>query len=1001
MRFAWIEVLVGLPPMLNIVIKITLLLVLGWLIHFGLRRRNPRWRVVLWRGVILGVVALPMLGMVLPEFRLAILPLKEPEITPVLVTIQRGAVRVGFAASFGGDRFGWAPLPATGAEEPAVSNASSTSPPGIGVMEWVRAHYGYLLGSVWAVIAVVLILFAVKAHNRSRRIVRRCRPAPHWARAMLERIAADLKCKRDVALRCSAEVRSPLLTGVFKPSIILPQSMVKEDSAADVEGVLAHELAHLKSGDLLWSRLLQAISIILWFHPLVWRIRAAHATACEEACDAVAAQYVGDREVYSGTLARVALGLLAKRRALAGIPMARRPQIRRRLTMLKKKIWASQLHRRLAVVLLLTGVIVLAGLAGLKLTRAENGSAYGSERATSRRGPAEPGEPGSRVVHFPRARSLGTLKVKDASIDRQADVLDFGRAEYEGWDDLGQAMGDVAVPANKLLGLWVRPAAFKDLSPLRRLRPNDLHILWISGRPDGVKPDDRCMVHLSGLTGLKVLMLNNTNVTDRGLGWIRGLRSLTKFYLKSERLTDAGMTSLADLRSLQILEVMSSGITDAGLRPLAQLRSLRELYIWSSKIRGPGLVHLAKLPSLTNLNLASNHLGDEGLTYLKNIPSVEKLNLDGMSNLTGAGLAHVATLSQLKDLNVGRTPITDGDLAHLSKLTKLESLNLYNTQTTDEGLVHLKRLRSLKRLKVRTKGEITDKGVAHLTEIKSLEHLDLPNWGITDEGLAHVAELSRLKYLWVGGSSRSPITDAGVGHLVKLRGLEILRIGGTGITDVGMSHIAKLTNLKDLSLFCAPQVTNDGLAELKTLKSLTRLSLGRRTSISIAGLAHLNRLPELKYFRVSNIRQDNSGLNIAGLTQLEDLSFFVARDQSLRDEDLACLAKLTRLRNLQLGPHESAISDAGIKHLAGLTSLRFLNAGGRHLTDRGLRYLGNMRNLWHLRITGDFTNRGLRYLEPLERLSILSITSDNAFTSRALDRLRRKLPSLQNLNVVP
>lgn len=137
------------------------------------------------------------------------------------------------------------------------------------------------------------------------------------------------------------------------------------------------------------------------------------------------------------------------------------------------------------------------------------------------------------------------------------------------------------------------------------------------------------------------------------------------------------------------------------------------------------------------------------------------------------------------------------------------------------------------------------------------------------------------------------------------------------------------------------------------------------------------------------------------MTQLEDLSFFVARDQSLRDEDLACLAKLTRLRNLQLGPHESDISDEGFKHLARLTSLSFLNVGGRHLTDQALRYISNMRNLWHLRITGDFTNRGLRYLEPLERLSILSITSDNAFTSRALERLRKRLPSLQNLTAIP
>ncbi len=665
-----------------------------------------------------------------------------------------------------------------------------------------------------------------------------------------------------------------------------------------------------------------------------------------------------------------------------------------------------------AAVRILWGFVVLVLLSSLKLTPVQGGQRSGAATLVTGKQPAGRMQPGSRVLQLPRDRSLGVLKVKDTSADSGADALEFGREESEGWEYLGEAMGDVIVPAGKRLRLWVHPAALSDLSGLRKLKPDDLHILCVSGDgvPDGVTPDDRCMAHLSGLTGLRVLMLVKANVTDSGLRWIRGLKSLTKLYLQSEKLSDAGMAHIAELRSLEILEVMSPEITDAGLGHLANLRSLRELYIWSPRVRGPGLVHLADLSSLRNLNLEGNHFGDDGLKYLKDVHSVKKLNLQRMLNLTDAGLAHVANLAQLTDLNLADTPIADRGLAHLSRLTELERLSLYNTQITDEGLVHLKALRSLKRLNIgkrgRTKGEITDKGLANLKEIKSLQYLDLPSESATDKGLADLSELSNLRHLslpvrWYIDAKyyTKYYTHKGLSELVKLSLLEELHIAGPGVTDSGMSDIAKLTNLRDLSLFGCP-VTKQGLARLGSLKSLQKLFV-HRANITLSDIAHLNGLSNLTYLRVSGIRRDGSPLNISGLTHLEDLTLTLEKNSAFRDEDLACLAKLTRLKYLQLCCDDSLISDEGLRHLAGVTSLEFLNIGGSKLTDRSLRYLGDMRRLWHLRITGDFTDKGLHYLEALERLGILSITSENAFSKAALDRLRKQLPNIQVLTIVP
>ena len=918
----------------------------------------------------MGMAILPILGVVLPEVRLGIVRQVEPE--PVLVPIQRGAPRVAFAATSVEGGTGWAaaPVPATAAQKPAASKVSSTERPSISVTEWVGLHYGYLLGSAWGAIVGVLVIFEAKHHRRSRRIVRASRPAPHGARAILLRIAANLRCRRQVELRCSEQVLSPLLTGIFNPVVILPQRMVEDDSVGDLEGVLAHELAHLKSHDLAWSRFIQVVSIVLWFHPLVWRIRAAHATACEEVCDALAAGYVGDREAYSGTLARVALGLLAKRRALAGIPMARKPQIRRRLEMLRRKIWASHLHRRWVAVLVLAGLIVLAGLAGLRLTLTERTSAYGFGTAPPERGTAEPG---SRVVHFPQNRSLGALSVQDEGAKRQIEVF-YHWVNGTSWEYLGEAWGDVSVPAGKRLRLTVSPQGWQDLSPLSRLRPDDLyHLAFLMLPPPGPKPDDRCMPHIARLTGLKELHIWETNITDSGMRYITNLKSLE--YLVLPNISNAGLVYAAQLTSLKGLYFKSNSVTNAGLAQLANLKSLEELELGGGQLTEAGLVHLAKLPNLRYLLLWGR-------------------------GFTEAGLVHIANVPSLKILNMQQYQVTDAGLEQLSRLPQLEVVSFSGPPLSDKGFAYLKRMRSLKILGA----PLGDNALTHLKEMKSLEYLDLPGEKVTDKEMADLAEFPNLKHLKMSmphyidpKAYKGYYTDNGLRELARVPLLEELFLAGPGVTDAGMAHVAKLPNLRELSLFACP-VTGQGLARLMPLKSLNKAWI-YVPNMTIGDLAELNGIPSLTEVSAMGIKEKKSPLNIGGLTQLELLRIQARKPCILGDEDLACLGKLTRLRELSLSPAE--FSDAGVKHLAGLTSLERLYLGGAGLTDEGLKYLKDMTKLDYLGLTGDFTDEGLRRLEALKGLRTLNITSENAFSSAALDRLRRELPNLQTLTVIP
>ena len=355
-----------------------------------------------------------------------------------------------------------------------------------------------------------------------------------------------------------------------------------------------------------------------------------------------------------------------------------------------------------------------------------------------------------RILHFPKDRSLGALYVRNADAKSRMDV--YGEwSDHTKWEGLGGAVGDVVIPAGKVVRLAVNRLGLRDLSPLSKLRQNDLHSLQISCWGAGnVNADNEIMPHLAGLNGLKVLELEYVNVTHKGLSYLKHLKSLTKLHVTparassgrirtSKRLSNASLVHLSGLDSLKTLGLASPDITDAGLRHLAKLKSLEVIDLSGCKVRGPGLVHLRTLPLLRRIRL-NPRLGDAGVKYLKDLPSLKTLSLD-------------------------ECRITDKGLASISKLAGLETLSLFNTQVTDEGLVYLKSLRSLRNLNIRKRGtnktRITDAGMVHLASIKTLERLDLPNEGITDKGLVHVAKLPKLKHLWVGGSSDSPLTTQG------------------------------------------------------------------------------------------------------------------------------------------------------------------------------------------------------------------------------------------------
>ena len=123
--------------------------------------------------------------------------------------------------------------------------------------------------------------------------------------------------------------------------------------------------------------------------------------------------------------------------------------------------------------------------------------------------------PTNRVLHFPPDRSLGKIIIQDVNRKRQIKGIIYWDDGYwnEDTDFLGQAQGDVVVPAGQNVQLTVNKNAIKDLSPLLELRPDDIYKLSLRSLPAG----NDCMQYVAHLTGLNELDLYGTRISTTGL----------------------------------------------------------------------------------------------------------------------------------------------------------------------------------------------------------------------------------------------------------------------------------------------------------------------------------------------------------------------------------------------------------------------------------------------------------------------------------------------------
>jgi Leucine-rich repeat (LRR) protein len=168
-----------------------------------------------------------------------------------------------------------------------------------------------------------------------------------------------------------------------------------------------------------------------------------------------------------------------------------------------------------------------------------------------------------------------------------------------------------------------------------------------------------------------------------------------------------------------------------------------------------------------------------GRDYFRHVVIVE---FDPEDRVTDSDLAYVASFSQLEELGLSGTNISNESLIHLTDLAGLRVLELSDTAVDNRGLVHLKRLSGLRSLSI-DNDNVSDAGLACLSGLVGLEELHLKNIDVGDAGLAHLEKLTQLRVLDL---SDTRVSNRGLSHLLGMQKLKNLDVRSTMVNDFGV-----------------------------------------------------------------------------------------------------------------------------------------------------------------------------------------------------------------------
>ena len=140
------------------------------------------------------------------------------------------------------------------------------------------------LAGIWLSGVCLTAGFRIWEYLRLQKDLKRCRirMSGESADRIYQRVSETFCPGKAPVLQACAYLDTPLLAGLFRPRLYLPD---REYTEAELEMIFCHELGHFRRKDLWYKLLLLAAGTAGWFNPALYRMRREAEKDVEFLCD--------------------------------------------------------------------------------------------------------------------------------------------------------------------------------------------------------------------------------------------------------------------------------------------------------------------------------------------------------------------------------------------------------------------------------------------------------------------------------------------------------------------------------------------------------------------------------------------------------------------------------------------------------------------------------------------------------------------------------------------
>ncbi|MGD8536819.1 MAG: M56 family metallopeptidase, partial [Candidatus Aminicenantes bacterium] len=179
----------------------------------------------------------------------------------------------------------------------------------------------------------------------------------------------------------SKSAKSPVVLGIARPLVVLPQKVYRKLSTKEIRSILFHELSHIYHKDQVTGVLQRIVTALYWWNPFVHTMSTDFSKAREEISDNHAIMGNNSRE-YAECLVNLAekTALVNRLPFLQGLAVPHIPLKERICQILsKERIMATETKKTTTFIILIGFVLSLGLVAGYKWTFASEKIEIGTE----------------------------------------------------------------------------------------------------------------------------------------------------------------------------------------------------------------------------------------------------------------------------------------------------------------------------------------------------------------------------------------------------------------------------------------------------------------------------------------------------------------------------------------------------------------------------------------------------------------------------------------------